>query len=291
MKKFLVLGASGYLGSRALLELDNSFGTYSNKTFVPESRMFHLDISEFDDLESLLILLKPDVVINCIGFTNVDGCENLPEKSYVLNSWVPYQVAALCKRLSIKFVHFSTDHYINSTQEKLLESDKIIAINQYSLAKLLAERMVAQVNNSAIIIRANFFHFNFNLPRSFLDELINTVNEVDAAESFDDVYFTPVSTSYLISCLKVLLDLNFSGLIQAASNEVVSKYEFHEMVLNQLGLGKILHNPISVDKKHLVASRPKFMALDNALLVKVTGMSVPSLYDMIGAEIVHSRAL
>jgi dTDP-4-dehydrorhamnose reductase len=291
MKKFLVLGSSGYLGSRLFLELDNGFGTYSNKNFGPKSRMFHLDISESGDLESLLILLKPDVVLNCIGFTNVDSCENQPEKNYMLNSWVPFQLASLCKELSIKFVHFSTDHFTNSAEEKLMESDAISTINQYSFAKFLAERMIVQVNNSAIIIRANFFHFNFHSPRSFLDILINTASKVDAVESFNDIYFTPVSTSYLIRCMKILLDLNFAGLVQIASNEVVSKFEFHEMVLKELGLNTISHNPISVDKKNLIARRPKFMALDNALLTKITGTRAPNLYDMIGEEIIHSRAL
>jgi dTDP-4-dehydrorhamnose reductase len=87
------------------------------------------------------------------------------------------------------------------------------------------------------------------------------------------------------------LDLNFAGLVQIASNEVVSKYEFHEMVLKELGFSTISHNSISVDKKNLIARRPKFMALDNALLTKVTGIRAPNLYDMIGEEIIHSRAL
>jgi len=291
VKKFLVLGASGYLGSRIFLELENCFGTFFHKDMSVESKMIYLDSFETNNLESILNSIKPDVVINCIGYTDVDRCEILPEKSFLLNSWLPYEFALICKLLSIKYIHFSTDHYLNTTGKKLCESDSFNIVNQYSLAKSIAEKMVYKVNNQSIIIRANFFHFNFKVPRSFLDNLILQIEEKTTSESFNDVYFTPVSTSYLIQYMKMLIDLDYSGLIHVASNEVINKYEFNETILKKLGLDTNYHKQISVDKKQLVAKRPKFMALDNGLLARIIGTEPPSLYDMIGEEIKKSSSL
>jgi dTDP-4-dehydrorhamnose reductase len=76
-----------------------------------------------------------------------------------------------------------------------------------------------------------------------------------------------------------------------ASNEVVSKYEFHEIVIAKLGLDTNLHKPINVDERQLAAKRPRFMALQNALLAKVTGIEPLNLYDMINEEIKRARSL
>jgi dTDP-4-dehydrorhamnose reductase len=142
-----------------------------------------------------------------------------------------------------------------------------------------------KVNQNAIVIRTNFFHFDFKNPTSFLDKLvINSGNKV-ITQSFNDVWFTPVSTKTLISYLCKLLKLNFSGLVNVSSNEVISKYDFHQTVLNCLNISIDSHRPFSVDGIKLRALRPKYMALDNGKLVKITRINTPSIYDMIAEEI------
>jgi dTDP-4-dehydrorhamnose reductase len=89
----------------------------------------------------------------------------------------------------------------------------------------------------------------------------------------------------------ILIDLDYSGLIHVASNEVINKYLFHETILKQLSLDINYHKQISVDKKQLAARRPKFMALDNGLLAKIIGTEPPNLYDMISEEIKKSSSL
>jgi dTDP-4-dehydrorhamnose reductase len=89
----------------------------------------------------------------------------------------------------------------------------------------------------------------------------------------------------VIKFLIKLLELNFSGLINVSSNEVMSKYDFHQTVLDYLKLSKDLHKPFSIDDIKLRALRPKYMALDNSKLVETTGINFPSIYDMIREEI------
>ena len=74
-------------------------------------------------------------------------------------------------------------------------------------------------------------------------------------------------------------------MINISSNEVITKYEFHQTVLDFLKLNKDLHLPFSIDDIKLKALRPKYMALDNRKLVEITGINTPTLYDMIREEI------
>lgn len=285
MKKILVLGASGSLGSRIHRSISNSYGTFFSYSPVDKFNLYYLNALNLYEFGKLLKEIQPDVVINCIGLTDVDECEKFPEKSWIINCRLPADIAEICNINNIKFVHISTDHYLNITNVKLLETDSINLINQYSYTKFYAEKMILKGNKNAIVIRSNFFHFDFKNPTSFLDKLIiNSGNKV-ITKSFNDVWFTPVSTKTLISYLCKLLELNFSGLVNVSSNEVISKYDFHQTVLNCLNISNDSHRPFSIDDIKLRASRPKYMALDNKKLAEITRIITPSIYDMIIEEI------
>ena len=132
MKKILVLGASGYLGSRIHSNIGNSYGTFFSDLPVNKSNLYYLDALDLHEFNKLLKEIRPDVVINCIGFTDVDGCEIFPEKSWIINCKFPVAFAEICNANDIKFVHISTDHYLNTTNTKLSETDAINLVNQYS---------------------------------------------------------------------------------------------------------------------------------------------------------------
>ena len=108
MKKILVLGASGSLGSRIHQSIGNSYGTFFSYSSMNKSKLYYLNILNLDKFSELLEEIQPDVVINCIGFTNVDDCEKFPEKSWAINCKSPVDIAEICKENDIKFIHIST---------------------------------------------------------------------------------------------------------------------------------------------------------------------------------------
>ena len=247
--------------------------------------LYHLDALNLNKFNDLLKDIQPDVVINCAGFTNVDDCEIYPEKSWVINCKLPVDIAEICKLRDIKFIHISTDHYLNISNTKLLETGAIGLVNQYGYTKFSAEKMIMRINQNAMVIRTNFFHFNLENPTSFLDKLIISSRNRVITKSYNDVWFTPISTKTLIVYLNKLVELNFSGLINVSSNEVISKYDFHQTVLDCLKLSNDLHRPFSIGDVKLRALRPKYMALDNGKLEETTRIKTPSIYDMIRDEI------
>jgi dTDP-4-dehydrorhamnose reductase len=285
IKKILVLGASGFLGSRIHRSIGNSYGTFFSYSPVNKFNLYYLDALNLHEFGKLLKKIRPDVVVNCIGFTDVDDCEKFPEQSWIVNCKLPVNIAEICNISDVKFVHISTDHYLNMTNVKLLETDAIHLVNQYSYTKFYAEKMIMKVNQNSIVIRTNFFHFDFKNPTTFLEKLIiNSRNKV-ITQSYNDVWFTPVSTKTLVLYLNKLLEFNFSGLVNVSSNEVISKYDFHQTVLDCLNISKDSHRPFSIDDIKLRALRPKYMALDNRKLAEITRIRTPSIYDMILEEI------
>lgn len=289
MIRFLILGGSGYLGSRVTQLLPNSYGTFFSKSYYINQNMIFFDGSDPNEFQLIVERVKPDVVINCIGFTDVDLCDELPEKCWKLNASYPFYYAEVCKKYDIKFVQISTDHYYNSSGLKLQEKDYCEAINYYGFSKLFAERIILEVNPSALVARTNFFHFNFQTPVTFLDNLIIKSEIRQSSFSFSDVIFTPISTNTLVQSLYRLIELGQCGVINISGSEALSKFEFHKKVLEVLGLSTKLHYPISVDKTLLSAPRPKYMALDNKNFESRLNYKIPSIYAMIKDEVAFAK--
>jgi dTDP-4-dehydrorhamnose reductase len=248
-----------------------------------------LNLNDDNEIDFLLDKVKPEVIINCTGMANVDLCERFPEKSWRLNCMMPLLIAQKCTVRSIKYVHISTDHFLNESGIKLKEVGHAAPINQYSFAKLNAERFIVAINKRSLILRANFFHFNLKSPKTFLDNLIIGIKGGKTISSFSDVIFTPISTSQLSLYIKGLVEIDFAGIVNISSSETLSKFEFHNAVLSALNLPTELHLPTKLGSVDLSASRPHFMALDNTFLQELLGIKVPSLYDMIKSELLIDR--
>lgn len=289
MKKYMILGATGLLGSRLKKNIESCEGTFYKSPTGETAKMHFLNATEIDKFQTLIKQVRPDIIINCIGLANVDVCESYPEKNWLLNCEVPRKLAHECKQKGIKFIHISTDHFLNPMGAKLSESMPLAYINQYSFAKLAAEKAILSLNADAIVVRTNFFHFNLTDPQTFLDNMIKSYSKPTKFHSFYDVIFTPISTYFLLQYILELVSLQFSGLINICSSEPISKFNFHQAVLVSLGYDLYNHYPIALQNEDSRAVRPKYMALSNDKLQSLISSKVVSIYDMIKYEVQNSE--
>ena len=75
----LVLGAGGMLGRAVVQVLDPVFPGMVSATRA------EADVTDRFRLESEVERLRPDVVINCASYTDVDGCETDPDRARRVN--------------------------------------------------------------------------------------------------------------------------------------------------------------------------------------------------------------
>jgi len=104
---------------------------------------------------------KPDVthVINCAGYTDVEGAELEPEEAYALNVLGPRHLAQACKMNGWKMVHISTDFVFDG--KKLFpyhETDKIFPLSMYGKTKWLGEKRVLGICPDALILRTSWLY-------------------------------------------------------------------------------------------------------------------------------------
>jgi len=286
----LILGASGHLGSRLLLLLQkygNVSGTFNKNGFV-SANMVHWD-GDSKKLYKIIAKLQPELVIYCIGFANVDQSELLPEKAFNLNAIAPYHISSMCQEFNVKFVHISTDHYVVEKNWLLGEEMFVACPNIYSTSKLLGESYVLLANSNSIIVRANFFHFSQNNSINFLDRCINHANNGAVIYGFQDIFFTPISTTYLSSAIMALVNQNFTGLIHVSSNEQVSKYTFLKEIFRLMKRSEVVIEPRNCIEGQLKATRPENMSLSNVMYKRLVNENVPSISEMIKSELEFAK--
>ena len=283
-KKLFVFGASGTLGINLIYFLQKKYNFIFN---VHKSKLFFENVNYcnyFKDKKAIteknlfekLNTIKPDILINCAANTNLDYCEKYPNKTKFVNEVLPDLLSNVCKKLSIKFVHISTDHlYRGLDSIKKKENFVTNPVNIYGLQKEISEKKVLRNNKNSIIIRTNFFGYSPK-KKQFLDTIIECAKNNKKLTLYTDYFFTPISTKYLSKIIFLLLRKNFRGIVNVVSDESLSKYDFGLKVLKTLNLDKSFIVKSKMKNIHR-AKRCKNLSLSNARLNKITNSHIPSL--------------
>jgi len=189
MKQVLVLGR-GY------------FGTKLAKAYKTTAIAAHIE--NMSGVIKLLKAHKPQIIINCTGFTgspNVDDCENNLEKTLIANTFVPILLAEFCVRLNIKLVHISTGC--------LYEPHDFLPIGEtlppdffalyYSRTKIYSE--------SALVTLSQKFPILILRPRIPLDVIPHPKNILTKILKFEQVINCANSVTYMPDFIKAVQHL------------------------------------------------------------------------------------
>jgi dTDP-4-dehydrorhamnose reductase len=282
VQKILIFGASGFLGSNLKYYLESDWEVIGTR-FTHESDpgyFYSCDATNKIEIQSLIETINPQIIINCSGLANVDVCEKRPEASVILNSILASDLAKLSNERGIKFVHISTDHFESDHNLPRTEMENMWAINQYGYSKLLGEKFVQEFNENAIIVRTNFFGWG-DSSKSLLSWLAQSFESKSEVKGFSDVFFTPVSTQFLSNSISTLCSIDYRGVINISSSEVLTKFDFAIMVSNALGNSSNLIGKGSIIDSYLPTIRPNFLALDNSRLRDLNAVVIPKIEQMV----------
>lgn len=159
--KVLVTGSNGLLGQKLtdyyktqqdiqLIATARGEDRYADKTgYVYES----LDITQYEEVKTILAIHKPDVVINTAAMTNVDGCESDHAGCDALNVDAVKYLVTECNANGVHLVHVSTDFIFDGTHGPVTEEEKPNPLSYYGRSKYLAEMIVREHCASWSILR------------------------------------------------------------------------------------------------------------------------------------------
>lgn len=148
----MIIGGRGMLGRTLCGQLKTRHDVF------PVGRQ-EADISIEDEVEGLVLLHRPDVVINCAAYTKVDDCESDPLTAFKVNAIGAGNVAKVCDRHGIRLIHISTDYVFDGEREAYTEDDKADGGRTvYGQSKYAGERFVRLLCPNSVIARVAWLY-------------------------------------------------------------------------------------------------------------------------------------
>ncbi|UCD55374.1 MAG: SDR family oxidoreductase [Candidatus Omnitrophota bacterium] len=285
MKKLLITGSSGMLGSSLVYEIGekyNIYGIYRNHRNPDLKNQFKADITDRKKLEDIIGAVRPDFLIHTAALTNVDTCEKNFELARATNSLATRDLASILKSLGTRFIYISTESVFDGKKGNYDETDAPCPINNYAKTKHEGEIFVEQLCDNFVIIRTTIFGWNrVKEPGSFAEWVYKSLRDKQTIKMFTDVIFSPITVNTLSLLIDRLLQADFTGTLNIGSRDSVSKCKFGIFLAELFGFDKSSITPISVDGFKFAAKRPKNVSLNVSRAEGILG-PLPTVEDELG---------
>ena len=255
----LVVGADGMLG-RDMLAL---IGAAGRGVDIGE-----IDITSLESTERVIRTLKPEAVINCAAYTDVDGCETNVETAMQVNGEGVAHLAMATREIGARLVHVSTDYVFDGGKGRpYVEDDAPCPLGVYGESKLAGE-LNAGFNPDHLIVRTQWL---FGLHgKNFVETMLRLAVEKDELSVVDDQIGSPTWTVDLSHAVLALLKTDHRGIYHAANSGFCSWNGFAQAIFEEAGLSVRVHG-MTTDELNRAARRPLYSTLDCSKLEQDTG--------------------
>ena len=260
-QKILILGAQGMLG-QAL-----------NKVFVDKNPILwdlsELDITDKEEVEKKLKKLKPTLILNASGFTDVDGAETNETKAMAVNGQAVGYLAPVAKALGAIIVHYSTDYvFAGERKEGYKEDDIPNPISVYGKSKLLGEKLLQEKGEMYYLIRSSWMFGEFGL-KNFVKKILTKAAKEGSLKVVNDHFGKPTYAKDLAGqTRKIIEEMKPCG-IYHVTNETkaggITWYDLAKLAIEIKGLNCQVV-PCGAEEFPQPAKRPKYAALINTKL-------------------------
>lgn len=268
--KILVTGANGQLGSE--LNILSSFYPEHNWVFTDINE---LDISDLNNLELNINLIKPDLIINCAAYTNVDKAETERELAMSINFSAVDILSKWSAFNNSKLIHISTDYVFDgNSSTPITENAKTNPINFYGLTKLKGEKICLKNDFNSIVIRTSWVYSSFG--RNFVKTMLNLMSEKDNLNVINDQIGSPTYAKDLAKIIVKIINYKdwIPGLYQYSNEGEISWFDFANSIKKIAGYSTEI-NPISSSDFLTQAKRPSYSLLDKSKIKNTFGITIP----------------
>jgi dTDP-4-dehydrorhamnose reductase len=249
--RVLIAGVGGLVG-RALVEHCRANG---DEVFAYDHQSF--DIADFGAAENIIGEHRPDAVINCAAWTNVDACEGDPKQTERVNSSGPENLARASRNVDAVFVTISTDYVFDGSKEGFYtQRDNPRPINVYGQFKLEGERRSQAAHARTIVVRAGYI---FGLGgKNFLSTIIPRARNGEKLMAIRDCYGTPTYGRDLAARLRELALRDLPGVFHVVNSGEGASFEtFAREALTAANHPVDMVLTVSMDSLQRPAPRPR----------------------------------
>ena len=270
MKKVLLTGCNGQLGRAIQNEYGDSV-SFIKTDMIEAEGIVTLDISDIDAVMSMAKSERPDVIINCAAFTNVDGCETNEDAAYKANAIGPRNLAIAASEVGAKLIHISTDYVFEGNGSRpYLEFDTPNPVSAYGRTKLAGENFVKEFADKYFILRTAWLYGD---GKNFVKTMLRLAETHDEVSVVCDQKGSPTSAVELAKMIHFLEPTDSYGLYHATCEGDTNWADFTETIFKKKGLTTKVNHVTSEEYAKMnpaSANRPKYSILENKMLKLTT---------------------
>ena len=220
-----------------------------------------LDVADVGAVDAAMRRARPDAVINCAAWTDVDGAEASPEAALRVNGAGAANVARAAAGCGAWAVHVSTDYVFDGSKtEPYLESDPVAPLSQYGRTKLEGELAVArEAPDGHTIVRSSWLFGTTG--RCFPKTILRLAAARDELTVVADQEGCPTFTQHLAGALIELgRSRRLGGVIHVAAAGQCSWFEFAKEIVRAAQLPAAIKPGVTSEVPR-PAPRPAFSVL------------------------------
>ncbi len=272
----VIFGGTGLLGQSLYYHFkEKKYNCYISSK--KKKSHFKSDLLNKFKIKKFVKKVKPNVIINCAGETNVDLCNNNFSLAYTSNVTTVKNIVECLNELKLNclFVQISTDQVYNSKKKN--HENNINLSNLYGTSKYLSE-LEALKFKKTLIIRTNFFGKSLSFNRmSYSDFINNNFKRKKTVKVPSNVFFNPVNLNFLSEIIFKLCKKKVLGVYNVGSRNKISKFAFVKKIISKLKLDrKYLKSYKSIYLKH---QRPLNTFMNTDKLRKKLNIKIPLIQD------------
>jgi len=270
--RLLIVGAAGQLGS--------TFAATAGHAVIPLTRA-DVDVTDDAAVMAAVERIRPDVLVNCTAFNNVDGAEDDAWTALAVNAIAVRSMAAAAATVGATFVHYSTDFVFDGeASSPYTEEDRARPVSVYGCSKLLGEWFARDVPRWYVLRVESLFGGRH--ARSSVDKIAAALREGRATPVFTDRVVTPSFVDDVRDATLELLARDApSGVFHCVNGGQGTWADVGRHIAGLLGADPGLLVLTSVNDVRLRAKRPVYCALDNRKLTEAVGRPLPTWQDAV----------
>ncbi|MCL4264442.1 MAG: dTDP-4-dehydrorhamnose reductase [Anaerolineae bacterium] len=252
--RILITGGNGQLGTALPAVL-----TEHEVTAVGKNQ---LDITDKAAVFMAVSTTRPDLLIHCAAYTNVDGCAREPELAYRVNGLGTQNIALACQQFGAEMVHISTNEVFSGQEpggyEEWMARNPV---NGYGRSKAAAESHVQNILNRTYIVRTAWLYAPGG--RNFIHAILNRARDTGQVRVVTDEIGNPTYVHDLAAAIAQLIETHQYGIYHFVNSGACSRWQFANEILRLAGLTHVTNTPILSKEFVRQSTPPPFGALHN----------------------------
>jgi len=239
--RILILGGDGMLGHQLFKHLKSrhdvrvtlrqDLASYKKfMLFSTKNTYSGIDVRSLGKLAEVLTDFHPDAVINAIGIVKQlpEANESIP--SLEINSLFPHRLSLLCKEISARMIHLSTDCVFSGKKGNYNESDTSDADDLYGRSKFLGEVK----EKHCLTLRTSMIGQELSRKKNLLEWFLAQNESVHGYKKFIFSGFTTIELSRIIENL--IINRPEAHGVYHVSSEPISKFDLLSLIKANLKL-------------------------------------------------------